>query len=94
MTVTLCDCVNGKHAYCQLHFFFLCLRYKNLFFSSTTTAANAKEMLKLELLRLSGEAGKQDNDDLNEPPSRKPRSDQPISSLDSIFDEIASAELQ
>ncbi|XP_059201115.1 zinc finger BED domain-containing protein 4-like [Centropristis striata] len=66
-------------------------RYKNLFFSNTTIAANAKEMLKLELLRLPGEADKQEDDDLNEPPSRKPRSDQPTSSLDSIFDEIASA---
>ena len=48
-------------------------------------------MLKLELLRLPGEADKQEDDDLNEPPSRKPRSDQPTSSLDSIFDEITSA---
>ncbi|CAI5660564.1 unnamed protein product [Oreochromis niloticus] len=62
-------------------------RYKNRFFSSTTTAANAKEMLKLELLRLPGD--KQEDHDLNEPPSRKARSDQPTTSLDSMFDEIA-----
>lgn len=83
----MCDC--GKHAYCQLNFFFffLCLRYKYLFLSSPTTAANAKEMLKLELLRLPGEEDQQEDHDLDEPPSRKPR--QATSSLDSIFDEIA-----
>lgn len=46
-------------------------------------------MLKLELLRLPGEADKQEDHDLDEPPSRKPRSDQATSSLDSIFDKIA-----
>ncbi|KAL0177183.1 hypothetical protein M9458_003857, partial [Cirrhinus mrigala] len=60
--------------------------YKNLFFSNTNTAANAKEMLMRELLRSSGE---EENHDLHEPPARKPRRDQASSSLDSIFDEIA-----
>ena len=46
-------------------------------------------MLKLELLRLPGEADKQEDHDLDEAPSRKPCSDQATSSLDSIFDEIA-----
>ena len=46
-------------------------------------------MLKLELLRLPGELDEQEDHDLNEPPSRKPRMDQTTSSLDSIFDEIA-----
>ncbi|XP_073331910.1 zinc finger BED domain-containing protein 4-like [Pagrus major] len=64
-------------------------RYKNRFFSNATTAAHAKEVLKLELLRLPGELDKQEDHDLNEPPSRKPRTDQTTSSLDSIFDEIA-----
>ncbi|XP_039862989.1 zinc finger BED domain-containing protein 4-like [Simochromis diagramma] len=41
------------------------LRYTNRFFSSTITAANAKEILKLELLRLPGD--KQEDHDLNEP---------------------------
>ncbi|XP_035769102.1 zinc finger BED domain-containing protein 4-like [Neolamprologus brichardi] len=62
------------------------LRYTNRFFSSTITAANAKEMLKLELLRLPGD--KQEDHDLNDPPSRKARSDQPTTSLDSMFEEI------
>ncbi|XP_025766901.1 zinc finger BED domain-containing protein 4-like isoform X2 [Oreochromis niloticus] len=62
-------------------------RYKHRFFSSTTTAANAKEMLNFELLRLPGD--KQEDHDLNEPPSKKARSDQPTTSLDSMFDEIA-----
>ncbi|XP_026087221.1 zinc finger BED domain-containing protein 4-like [Carassius auratus] len=61
-------------------------RYKNLFFSNTNTAANAKEMLMRELLRSSRE---EENHDLHEPPARKPRRDQESSSLDSIFDEIA-----
>ncbi len=46
-------------------------------------------MLRLELLRLPGEVDEQDDHDLNEPPSRKPRSDQATNCLDSIFDEIA-----
>ncbi|XP_049894754.1 zinc finger BED domain-containing protein 4-like [Epinephelus moara] len=64
-------------------------RYKNHFFSSNTAAANAKEMLTLELLRLPGEVDKQEDLDPTEPPARKPCSDQASSSLDSIFDEIA-----
>ncbi|KAL7380206.1 hypothetical protein ABVT39_013597, partial [Epinephelus coioides] len=62
--------------------------YKNRFFSSTTTAENAKEMLTLELQRFPGEADQQEDHDVNEPPARK-RCDQASSSLDSIFDEIA-----
>ncbi|XP_026087257.1 zinc finger BED domain-containing protein 4-like [Carassius auratus] len=61
-------------------------RYKNLFFSNTNTAANAKEMLMRELLRSSRE---EENHDLHEPPARKSRRDQASSRLDSIFDEIA-----
>ena len=45
--------------------------------------------VRKRLLRLRGEADQQEDHDLDEPPSRKPRSDQATSSLDSIFDEIA-----
>ncbi|XP_035803997.1 zinc finger BED domain-containing protein 4-like [Amphiprion ocellaris] len=63
-------------------------RYKDRFFSNSDTATEAKEMLMLELQRMStGEADKQE--DLGEPPVRKLPKVQASSSLDSLFDEIA-----
>lgn len=67
----------------------LSVRYKCVFFSNTNTAANAKEMLMIELQRLTAEEDKQDDHNQYEPPTRKPRREQASSSLDSIFDEIA-----
>lgn len=67
----------------------VCFRYKSVFFSNTTTAANAKEMLFSELQRLTAEEDQQEDHSQIEPPTRKPRRDQASSSLDSIFAEIA-----
>lgn len=63
-------------------------RYKDRFFSNINTATEAKEMVMLELQKVSG--GEADmKEDLGEPPARKLRKAQASSSLDSVFDEIA-----
>ena len=67
----------------------VCFRYKSVFFSNTNTAANAKEMLLIELQRLTAEEDQQEDHSQYEPPTRKPCRDQASSSLDSIFAEIA-----
>ncbi|XP_041825202.1 zinc finger BED domain-containing protein 4-like [Melanotaenia boesemani] len=61
-------------------------RYKDRFFSDISGAAGAKEMLKLELQRMSKREAEEEH---GEPPPRKPRKAQPSSSLDSVFEEIA-----
>ena len=42
-----------------------------------------------ELQKMSGGDAEQRDEDMEEPPVRRPRRDQPCSSLDSMFDEIA-----
>ncbi|KAJ8355365.1 hypothetical protein AAFF_G00061750 [Aldrovandia affinis] len=61
-------------------------RYTDRFFSNTNTAREAKVMVIQELQKLSG-GGQQEEHE--EPPIRRLRRDQPSSSLDSVFDEIA-----
>lgn len=68
---------------------FSLFRYKSDFFSNINTAANAKEMLMLQLQRLTAEEDKQEDHNQHEPPTRKPRWDQASSSLNCIFVEIA-----
>lgn len=64
---------------------FIFVRYKDCFFSNANTAVEAKEMVRLELQKLSGGEA-----DVEEPPARKQRKAQASSSsLDSVFAEIA-----
>ncbi|KAJ8358391.1 hypothetical protein AAFF_G00010380 [Aldrovandia affinis] len=63
-------------------------RYKDPFFSNTNTAREAKVMVIQELQKMSGGDADQ-QEEHEEPPIRRPRRDQPCSSLDSVFDEIA-----
>ncbi len=84
LSVSLCLCVS---LFNQLKYYYCFFGYKDRFFSNTDTATEAKEMLMLELRRMStGEADKQE--DLGEPPVRKLHKVQASSSLDSLFDEI------
>ncbi|XP_070847165.1 zinc finger BED domain-containing protein 4-like [Chaetodon trifascialis] len=64
-------------------------RYKDCFFSNTNTAVEAKEMVRLELQKLSGGEA-----DVGEPPARKQRKAQASrSSLDSVFAEIVNEQV-
>ena len=83
--MSVCLCVS---LFNQLKYYYCFFRYKDHFFSNTDTATEAKEMLMLELRRMStGEADKQE--DPGEPPVIKIRKMQTSSSLNSLFDEIA-----
>ncbi|KAJ8408600.1 hypothetical protein AAFF_G00252350 [Aldrovandia affinis] len=61
-------------------------RYTDRFFSNTNTAREAKVMVIQELQKMSGWGQQEEHE---EPPIRRLRRDQPSSSLDSVFDEIA-----
>ncbi|KAJ8333624.1 hypothetical protein SKAU_G00416320 [Synaphobranchus kaupii] len=60
-------------------------RSKDRFFSNTNTARETKVIVIQELQKMSDG----DADQHKEPPIRRPRRDQPSSSLESVFDEIA-----
>lgn len=57
-------------------------------------AVNAKEMMMIELQRLTAEEDKHEDHNQHEPPTRKPRREQASSSLDEIFAEIANEHQQ
>ncbi|KAJ8378704.1 hypothetical protein AAFF_G00236820 [Aldrovandia affinis] len=59
--------------------------YKDRFFSNTNTAREAKVMVIQELQKMSGGDADQ-QEEHEELPIRRPRRDQPSSSLDSVFD--------
>lgn len=56
---------------------FCLLVIKVCFISNTNTAANAKEMLMIELHRLTAEEDKHEDLNQDEPPTRKPRRERP-----------------